>query len=108
MWSLLVFSGNEYQSIVEFAPYQKIPKNQTKIAKKDSKSGTLETDPDYVAFLDALQNPDLSSLLNPETYLEELETKEKEAKSKWSQTIFFNRQMECYGGQTKNSRKLIS
>ena len=69
---------------MEFAPYQKIPKSQIKMAKKDTKSGTLETDPDYVAFLDALQNPDLSSLLNPETYLEELETKEKEAKSKLS------------------------
>ena len=76
---MIIFSsGNEYQAIVEFAPYQKIPKSESKGQKKDSKSGTLETDPDYVAFLDALQNPDLSSLLNPETYLEELETKEKE------------------------------
>jgi len=79
--SVLIFSGNEYQAIVEFAPYQKIPKPHNQ-SKKDSKSGTIDTDPEFVSFLENLENPDLSSLLNPETYLEELEIKEKEAKSK--------------------------
>ncbi len=78
---LWFYSGNEYQAIVEFAPYQKIPKPHNQ-SKKDSKSGTIDTDPEFVSFLEILENPDLSSLLNPETYLEKLEIKEKEAKSK--------------------------
>lgn len=36
----LMFIGNEYPAIVEFAPFQKVPKRKTK--KPDSKKGTLE------------------------------------------------------------------
>ena len=33
-------SGGEYSAVVEFAPFQKIPKRKTK--KSDSKRGTIE------------------------------------------------------------------
>ena len=67
---------------MEFAPYQKIPKPNPK-SKKDPKCGTVESDPDFLAFVESLEKPDLSSILNPETYLEELENREREAKG-WS------------------------
>jgi hypothetical protein len=34
------FSGNEFPAVVEFAPFQKVPKKKTK--KADSKKGTIE------------------------------------------------------------------
>ena len=37
-------------------------------------------DPDYVKFLDALQNPAYEEIVSIETYLEQLEAKEREAK----------------------------
>jgi len=37
-------------------------------------------DPDYVKFLDALQNPEYEEIVSIETYLEQLEAKEREAK----------------------------
>ncbi|XP_022200502.2 regulator of nonsense transcripts 3B [Nilaparvata lugens] len=46
--------GIEYPAVVEFAPFQRIPKQRPN-KKKDSKSGTLETDPFYVSFLEKLE-----------------------------------------------------
>lgn len=40
LWLASHFAGNEYPAIVEFAPFQKVPKRKTK--KPDSKKGTLE------------------------------------------------------------------
>ncbi|KAG0074618.1 hypothetical protein BGZ90_010614 [Linnemannia elongata] len=43
--------GNEGKAHVEFAPFQKIPREQR---KADTKQGTIEEDPDYIAFLQSL------------------------------------------------------
>lgn len=39
---------------VEFAPYQKIPREK---ARKDSKNNTIDRDPEFVAFLEELAKP---------------------------------------------------
>ncbi|KAF9951122.1 hypothetical protein BGZ72_007288 [Mortierella alpina] len=44
-------NGNEGRAHVEFAPFQKIPREQR---KPDAKQGTIEEDPDYIAFLQSL------------------------------------------------------
>ena len=41
------------------------------------------------ASVESLEKPDLSSILNPETYLEELENREREAKG-WSSQLGFS------------------
>ena len=64
-------------------------------------------DPDYVKFLDALQNPEYEEIVSIETYLEQLEAKEREAKGmlkiwrswlwntcSWISTIIFKK---CLG-----------
>lgn len=71
--------GNEYPAVVEFAPFQKIPKKRGK--KKDAKCGTILQDPDYLKFLETLKNPDDVILPTAEAYLEEIENREKELKS---------------------------
>ncbi|KAI9019389.1 Smg-4/UPF3 family-domain-containing protein [Phycomyces nitens] len=40
--------GNESRAVVEFAPYQKIPKDQK---TPDTRAGTIDSDPDYYKFL---------------------------------------------------------
>ena len=37
---LVALAGSEFSALVEFAPYQKVPKKKTK--KADSKKGTIE------------------------------------------------------------------
>ncbi|KAJ8454157.1 hypothetical protein ONZ45_g19414 [Pleurotus djamor] len=44
-------SGNEYQAVVEFAPYQKVPSERK---KPDARNATIEKDDDYVSFIEAL------------------------------------------------------
>ncbi|CAI2173463.1 4775_t:CDS:2 [Funneliformis geosporum] len=44
--------GNENRAVVEFAIYQKLPKEHK---KPDPRQGTIETDPDYIAFLESLK-----------------------------------------------------
>ncbi|TYZ53594.1 hypothetical protein PybrP1_006110, partial [[Pythium] brassicae (nom. inval.)] len=39
---------------VDFAPYQKVPREKQ---RKDAKMGTIERDPEYLAFLDELAKP---------------------------------------------------
>ncbi|XP_075211476.1 uncharacterized protein LOC142318825 isoform X2 [Lycorma delicatula] len=46
--------GMEYPAVVEFAPFQRIPK-QRPGRKKDPKAGTLENDVMYTSFLEKLQ-----------------------------------------------------
>ncbi|KAJ8309832.1 hypothetical protein KUTeg_011697 [Tegillarca granosa] len=70
--------GNEYAAIVEFSPFQRVPKRKSK--KSDAKKGTIEQDSDYQKFLDSLQNPEEENVVSIETYLEELEAKERENK----------------------------
>ncbi|RLN90375.1 hypothetical protein BBJ28_00015713 [Nothophytophthora sp. Chile5] len=40
--------------VVEFAPFQKIPREKQ---RKDAKVGTIDRDPEYLAFLEELQKP---------------------------------------------------
>ncbi|XP_078268287.1 regulator of nonsense transcripts 3B [Rhinoraja longicauda] len=82
--------GQEYPAIVEFAPFQKIPKKKSK--KKDAKAGTIEEnadsihfsdDPEYKKFLESYNNmDDEKNANNPETLLEEIEAKTKELAAK--------------------------
>lgn len=45
--------GHEYSAVVEFAPFQKIPKLRKK-PKTDPKSGSIETDQIYIDFVNSL------------------------------------------------------
>ena len=67
--------------MVEFAPYQKIPKGKAKAGKrKDPKMGTIEGDPDFVRFREAMENPEKarkSRVMQPEQQLEEIEARER-------------------------------
>ncbi|XP_067853349.1 regulator of nonsense transcripts 3B [Heptranchias perlo] len=82
--------GQEYPAIVEFAPFQKIPKKKSK--KKDAKAGAIEDgtehihfsdDPEYKKFLESYNNADdEKNSNNPETLLEEIEAKTKELAAK--------------------------
>lgn len=47
--------GAEYPAVVEFAPFQRLPKKRVG-KKKDQKCGTLKTDPYYISFLESLKN----------------------------------------------------
>lgn len=51
--------GNEYPAVVEFAAFQKIPKKRNK-GKPDPKSGTIESDPYYLEFLESLKERPVS------------------------------------------------
>ncbi|GLB39800.1 putative smg-4/UPF3 family protein [Lyophyllum shimeji] len=44
--------GNEYQAVVEFAPYQKIPSEKKKV---DARNATIEKDEDYISFIESLK-----------------------------------------------------
>lgn len=48
--------GIEYPAIVEFAPFQGLPKGKSR--KKDSKANTIDSEPHYLAFLETLQEQD--------------------------------------------------
>lgn len=52
------FLGNEFPAIVEYAPFQRLPKKRR---KKDPKSGTMETDSTYLEFLESLKETDSDS-----------------------------------------------
>uniref|UniRef100_A0A023GKT9 Putative regulator of nonsense transcripts 3a n=1 Tax=Amblyomma triste TaxID=251400 RepID=A0A023GKT9_AMBTT len=71
--------GNEYPALVEYAPFQKIPKRRTR--KKDPKCGTIEQDPEYIKFLESLEQPEEVTLPSIDTYIEEIEAREKEMKA---------------------------
>lgn len=45
-------TGVEYVGIVEYAPFQRIPKKKK---KKDPKCGTIESDPIYQEFVESLK-----------------------------------------------------
>lgn len=74
--------GGDYRAQVDIAPFQKVPRIKKQGTKKDPKSGTLEKDADYLKFVESLTSPKNESTVNPaETYLKELENREKELKS---------------------------
>ncbi|KAK2584064.1 hypothetical protein KPH14_006511 [Odynerus spinipes] len=52
--------GPEYPAVVEFAPFQRLPKKRVG-KKKDPKCGTIESDPYYISFLESLKNQEADS-----------------------------------------------
>merc|ERR1712226_412007 len=67
--------GNEYIAVVEFAPNQKIG------MRKDPKINSIEQDPDYIKFVEALEKGPEGTGNSVEQTLEEIENKEREAKA---------------------------
>lgn len=57
----------EYPAVVEFAPFQGLPKSKSR--KKDNKCNTIETDPDFMKFL-TLLNGDGVGDVKPEMKME--------------------------------------
>lgn len=51
--------GNQSMAIVEFAPFQKWIDLGKKKQRVDHRMGTIGTDPDYLAFCESLNTPDL-------------------------------------------------
>lgn len=47
--------GKEQRVLIEFAPFQKIPRLEKQ--KHDIRQGTIDEDPEYIAFQEALKNP---------------------------------------------------
>lgn len=62
--------------MVEYAPFQKIPKVSSN--RKDARCGTVDNDPDYLAFLDHLQKLENYTLPQMDSILEEIEALERE------------------------------
>ncbi|XP_018057068.1 PREDICTED: regulator of nonsense transcripts 3A-like isoform X2 [Atta colombica] len=52
--------GVEYPAVVEFAPFQRLPKKRVG-KKKDVKCGTIESDSYYISFLENLKNQEIDS-----------------------------------------------
>lgn len=78
-------AGNEYPAVVEFSPFQKVPKILEAGGKED-KCNTLDNDPHYLEFLKKLENPEEVILPSAESYLEQLEQREREMKG-WSNIL---------------------
>lgn len=72
--------GNEYPAMVEYAPFQKIPKRAGN-KKKDIRVGTIDQDPDFMAFLESLEKPESVQLPTLEVVLEEIQAHERELKA---------------------------
>lgn len=53
-----MFLGGEYPAVVEFAPFQRIPKSRPN-RKKDPKIGTIEADAFFIAFKEQLEAENL-------------------------------------------------
>ncbi|KAG8225787.1 hypothetical protein J437_LFUL005594 [Ladona fulva] len=85
--------GHEYRAVVEFAPFQKIPRKKSR--QRDPKCGTIYSDSDYLTFVAKIkQSQDdpnesvikttcgkSSPLLSVQDVLEEIEAKAQERKS---------------------------
>lgn len=59
--------GTEYPAIVEYAPFQGLPKSRAR--KKDKHAGTIETEQHFLNFLDMLKTEE-SDMLKTEPKLE--------------------------------------
>jgi regulator of nonsense transcripts 3 len=75
--------GNEYTAVVEFAPYQKVPKKKSK--RVDEKKGTIENDSDFKKFLEIFQTETKVANVDMAVVLEEIENREKELKASVNQ-----------------------
>ncbi|KAG2159546.1 Smg-4/UPF3 family-domain-containing protein [Suillus bovinus] len=59
-------TGNEFQAVVEFAPFQKIPPEKKKV---DARHATIDKDEDYISFLETLNNAEKSEHVSLETLI---------------------------------------
>ncbi|OXG20196.1 hypothetical protein C367_04345 [Cryptococcus neoformans Ze90-1] len=82
-------TGAEFQSVVEYAPFQKTPL-KTKV-KVDNRQGTIDEDPDYLSFIESLNAPVTKPVLEVATpvaqptttpLLEHLRSQKSASKSK--------------------------
>ncbi|BGP22665.1 regulatorof nonsense transcripts 3 [Rhodotorula toruloides] len=91
-WSFRDKAGNISQAVVEFAPYQRIP---TAPAKPDPRQGTIDEDPDFLAFQEALtaapaaSQPAETPAINPKStpLLEYLRQQKATAKASRKQAL---------------------
>ncbi|XP_048135306.1 uncharacterized protein LOC115728987 isoform X3 [Rhodamnia argentea] len=67
--SVLARAGAQFKTIVEYAPFQRVPAQRL---RKDSREGTLITDPEYIEFLKFLVKP-VENLPSVEIQLERRE-----------------------------------
>ncbi|XP_053202614.1 regulator of nonsense transcripts 3B-like [Panonychus citri] len=82
-------NGTEFPAIVEFSPYQKVPRRRVNTKgeplsckQRDAKCGTIEEDADYKTFIENLNDSgSQKNLPSAEVYLEEIEAREKELKA---------------------------
>ncbi|KAF8062215.1 Smg-4/UPF3 family-domain-containing protein [Lyophyllum atratum] len=57
-------TGSEYQAVVEFAPYQKVPSDKKKV---DARNATIEKDEDYISFIESLKSTTNAEPISIET-----------------------------------------
>ncbi|KAJ3021506.1 hypothetical protein HKX48_008363 [Thoreauomyces humboldtii] len=67
--------GSEHRAVVEFAPFQRVPKRKR---KADPRMNTIDQDADYIKFLKSLEEDPVkqaeeAAAANPDTQLERLE-----------------------------------
>ncbi|KAK7078064.1 Regulator of nonsense transcripts 3B [Halocaridina rubra] len=72
--------GNEHPAMVEYAPFQKIPK-RTGMKKKDPRCGSIDEDTDYLAFLESINSPVTITLPPLEAVLEEIQAQDRELRA---------------------------
>ncbi|XP_012590320.1 PREDICTED: regulator of nonsense transcripts 3A [Condylura cristata] len=65
--------GLEYPAVVEFAPFQKIARR--KLRKTDTRTGSIEDDPEYKKFLETYCVEEEKTSASPETLLGDIEAK---------------------------------
>ena len=81
--------GNEFVAIVEFAPFQRIPRRRfgangqpITAKKRDNKCGTIEQDSDYTQFLEDLEKmKNETNMPSADVYLEEIEARDKQLRA---------------------------
>ncbi|KAK4058831.1 hypothetical protein OIO90_000277 [Microbotryomycetes sp. JL221] len=62
-WTFRDKTGHTSQALVEFAPFQRSP---LVAVKPDPRQGTIDDDPDYIAFKEALEAPTPAETSNPD------------------------------------------
>ncbi|XP_048588656.1 regulator of nonsense transcripts 3B isoform X2 [Nematostella vectensis] len=102
--------GNEYPAVVEYAPYQGVPRKKN---RKDAKCGTIDEDKDYQSFLQSLEE-ETEPLPSVESHLEEIEARKEDNSKKSTPLLEFlkmkrsmratSRQSQGRGGFDKRKR----
>ena len=90
----MCFAGNENPAMVEYAPFQKIPKRSGG-KKKDVRCGTIDDDADYLSFLETLTKPVTITLPPLEAVLEEIQAHDRELKGRTSFYLLYAITIHC-------------